>query len=397
MLKMNTTNATLRNLIEDLHAQLVKMGSYIHPDIEIIENEGQVSLHLLNTSSDTPLFKIPHAALIPYDLFDLDINGDKIVMDSHHSGATEEQIKIFETIIALYNVTDKISLHKQTHPWFAFNEHKDILDLLFSAREGRDIDIIQSHIHNPDFYNELVLLTFFKSRLVSCALNKKDSEPQYVVPPLIEFMNHHPQGAGFDMLYHPDASFMQIDAKTPIANNTECFTSYGRFDAMDSYLHYGYVNEDAKFLRSIPLHLNILGLGDFTIRSLDLPVHKSDIPDSLKGLDFYMPRITIDHEKKSAELSHLFIPHENARYSLRRILEYTLSLLAADMPEEKRFAYIGLIENEVMQANSDFFSKLNYQIEKKKAKKAPKNSIKLISKIASTHIEKYKNIIETIT
>lgn len=355
MVKISSDSTDTETHIARVCDYLEKNGSYISPDVTILNAKGQTSVLANPDLTSEYVFKIQHDHLIPFGNFDFDIEGQDIVIAHDDKNTNKQHLALLEAMLALYNVSGKFHRHLEEHPLLGYNEHPEIIKHLLNAREGQDINIIRNIINKPDFHDELALLTFFKSRLLNCRLNSEEADYTAVLMPAIEFMNHHVKGAGFNNFYSEQSSQLSIKAIMPVDGSRECFTSYGRFDSLDTYLHCGFIDENVKYVRSVPLKIDLGSIGIISIRGLNTSVSMKDIPEHLQDLAFYFPKMHFDHTHNIAELSHALIPQENARFSLRRILEYVTQTLAPDISDSECLTCIGIAENQILSANATHY------------------------------------------
>ncbi len=358
MVKISSDNLGIENNIRQICSLLEQNGAYIDADIEIHDIKGQTCVWADSELSSKYIFKLPHELLVPYDNFDFDVEGQDIVIAHDDKNKSKEHLKILEDMLSLYNDAGKFQNHLKEHPLLRFNEGPELTNHLLKGREGQDIDIVKKIIKGPEFFDELALLVFFKSRLLHCCLNDKKARSTAVLIPVVEFMNHHNKGAGFDNLYHKEGSCMATEAAMPVAGSRECFTNYGRFDALDTYLHYGFVDQSATYVRSVPVQIDLGDIGKISVGAFNAIVSPEEVPEQVRDLAFYFPKMRIDHTFKKAELSHIFIPQDNARYSMRRILEFVIQLLEPKIDGATCLAGIGEAENQILESNMEYYNKL---------------------------------------
>ena len=263
---------------------------------------------------------------------------------------------MLEAMVGLYNRSGKFKTHLKGHPLLHFDTHSELVRCLLQTREGQDIDIVRGILEKPEFFDELALLTFFKSRLLYCKLHEMNARPSAVLIPVVEFMNHHSSGAVFESLYSKKGNVLATQAAMPLEGSRECFTRYGRFDALDTYLHYGFIDEGANYLRSVPMQIDLGGVGVIRVRAFSANVPAQAIPEKLRDLAFYFPQVKVDSVRKVVEVSHLFIPQENARFSLRRILEFIVQSLMGGESVSVCSSYIEEAENQVVKMNLDYYA-----------------------------------------
>ncbi len=358
MLGILSDNSKIEAMLWDICAFLERNDGVINPEIEILNKNGETSIFASDELSGEYILRVPHELLIPYDAFDLDVEGRDIVIEHYDKNISKNQLQLFDMILTLYNETGKFSRHLEACPWLSFNKTPDIINHFFAAREGDDINLIKQIIDDPEFFNELALITLFKNRLAKCRLHSKQAEAQQILMPVIEFLNHHPRGAGYDNLYNKNGGHMAVKASISEENSQECFACYGRLDAMDTYLHYSYIDQNTEFVRSVPVNIELRDIGTISVRAFNISVPANQIPEHMHDLGFYFPRIQVDHSKKQAQLSHMFIPQDNALFSLRRILKFIIQLLQPDISKKACLEAIGISELKIIESNLSYYEEL---------------------------------------
>lgn len=334
MLQIRADNPEVTNILNKICAIVRDNGGDIHPDLIITCKQNNISVHIEHNNDQTITdfaFKIPHDLLIAYDDFVLSAdNADNNVLaiESHIDNIAPLHLELMRLMLALYNTTDKLNSHKNASPWYIYKD-SDILNSLTQSRTGSDMDLIQSMARQQD-YDDLALLTFFKSRLLKCHINKNDAHPEGVLMPLVDLLNHHNAAKPYKNFYTPQGGILAVDVSRPEQTDQnkspECFVNYGVFDCLDTYLHYGFVNNDPAFVRSVPLTIDLKEYGTLNIKALNVHVAPGDLPAGFQDLSFYMPIINVDAEK-NAVLSHIIIPSQTAPKSMRRILSLAIDMM----------------------------------------------------------------------
>jgi len=358
MVSVSSDNPDTEKRMVRLCDALEKAGSYIDDDASIMDVGGGTSVFVSDAYDSEFLFKLRHEHLIPYDHFDFDIEGDDIVIAHHDRNDNPFHLDMLEQMIGLYNESGKFTFHRNTHPFLQYDSSPELVKHLMRGRQGQSVDVIGGMLGKAEFFDELVLLTFFNSRLLNSRLYSKDSKQSAVLIPIMEFMNHHHAGATFENLYSKKSNVLSVQAIMPVSGSRECFTRYGRFDSLDTYLHYGFVDEGAPYVRSVPLRLDLDGVGTILIGSNSSNIPIQDIPAYLRDLAFYFPRTSFSKGHKVVELSHLFIPGEKARFSMRRILAYVIQALEPSIDEASCHSYVEDVERQILKLNIEYYDEI---------------------------------------
>ncbi len=392
MVKISSDNTLVEKNIVFLCDAIERAGGYIASSVEIIDQAGDTAIIVGADFADDYLCKLPHDVLIPYDQYDFDIEDGDIVIANIDGVSDSAHLKILEAMLSLYNFSGKFQKHLQAHPLLFYSEAPELVQYLMQAREGQDIEIVKNFINNPEYFDELALLTFFKSRLLHCRLFSSEAERSAVLFPVAELMNHHYSGADFESIYAEKISYMATKASMPVSGSREAFACYGRFDALDTYLHYGFINDAAKFIRSIPLKIDLGDIGSILVRGFSAAMPMTSIPHALKDLAFYFPHIEKCPERNMVEMSHVYIPQENARFSLRRILEHVITLLRPDIDDLEGVRIIAEAEAQILQLNSDYYERVIFLAQKDNLDAALGRYAAQMAKTQIHKITHYKNL-----
>lgn len=334
-------------------------GGEIHPSLVICCENGALSVLGTKTEVRGKVLKVPHALLLPYDEFTLGIENNEIVVKACSENVTKDQAVLMEHMLALYACTDKLSVHRKTCPWLALRGTPEILRYLVTAREGTDINMIRKEIEKRTMSDDFVIESFFKNRLLGCKLHRKEAKKVKVLMPILDFMDHHLRGSPYQNNYEEASSYLSVTLSQPIEGQRGCYARYGTLDALDTYLHYSFVDTGAPFIRSVPVEVDLGEIGVLKIHAQNRQVAKADIPESLSDLQLYMPVINVHHSEKRAEISHLLIPQEHAPRSMYRILEFAISLLAESAPEMEKIGRTIHAEREILKQNIHFYAALS--------------------------------------
>lgn len=249
-------------------------GGDIHPSLVIRCENGALSV--LGTKKDVQgkILKVPHALLLPYDEFTLGIENNEIVVKACSGNVTKDQAVLMDRMLALYACMDKLSAHRDACPWLALRSTPDILRSLACAREGVDIDMIRDEIEKNMVSDDFVIESFFKNRLLGCKLHGKEAKKAKVLMPIIDFMDHHLRGSPYQNNYEEESSYLSVSLSQPVEGQSGCYARYGTLDALDTYLHYSFVDTGAPFIRSVPMVIDLGDMGILKIHAQNRQVEK---------------------------------------------------------------------------------------------------------------------------
>ena len=369
MVNISSDNNFVQKNLESLCQTVLEHDGFIHSDIEIVDTAGQSSVFFRNADYKDFIFKIPHSLLIPYEHFDFDIENNNIVIAHINDAADPLHIQIIEKMLAIYNESGKFSHHIETTPVLQYSHYPELIKKLLSAREGPLLKVFHDVMKNKntqDYVEELGLLSFFKSRLMQSRLHNPENVSTAVILPVIELMNHHNNGALFNTLYKRTPVCLATRSKQCVPDSEECFTYYGRFDSLDTLLHYGFFDDKSIFVRSIPINIELDALGTLSIGAANRFLKRDDIHEQYQDLSFYLPKTFFNNVLKTAKLDFALIPQNNAPLALRRVLEYAIKNLSPTLNDETLQMYVLESENQILEANTDYYQSLKKQCKKHK-------------------------------
>lgn len=390
MVNIHTNDAQVEKYLTRIYDKIIGAGGFIHPNIHFVHSDNGFSIEKHGEIEDRHFIKVPHEMLVPYHDFDVDIEGDDIVLASYPSNIERPQFELFEDVLALYNVSNKMKTHRQECLWLNHEGAWDTIKLLLKDRGGRDLKLIKTMIGNDEFEDELALFSFFKSRMAYCRLGSRTNPFTEVFLPLIEFLNHHPLGAGYDNLYlgKEQRGFMGVEPRTPVENNKECYASYGTFDALECYIHYGFTDTHTQFLRSIPIRLNMKDMGTIVFKAQNVFVPIDQRPEHLKNLKAYLPNISPSNNNNATTVSHIIVPGRNAPFSMRRVLHEVLLNVQSDIEDDKALSLIETMEEQILKTNEEFYDKVELTL-------ASLNDASPVKKTIKSLVKQQKDILST--
>ena len=165
-----------------------------------------------------------------------------------HAGAAAElssvQQELLNLHITLYNATGKLTWFSDSHPARLVERSTAVANAVARVKPSCAFRPHQT------------------TRAEGCLATRRfsygaspDQSTTPVLMPLIDLLNHHPQGAPFRI--RDGAMRMQI-AQSDV---NECFAHYGhRRDVLDLALHYGYSELHTTFAHCAPLEIHVDGI-----------------------------------------------------------------------------------------------------------------------------------------
>jgi hypothetical protein len=349
------------------------------------------------------ILMLPKQCLLPADKFTLGLENSFIIIKAHSKELSSAQVDMMETMVALYNLTGKLETQKGTSILSLHYENRELMEILFRGRSKEGIAFFEEMVAQEK--DDFLLDNFIKTRVLGYKMATKEPGKPYekinVLMPIIDFLNHHPMAPGFIRRFDSggdgsgyedlDQDSVMILKYCPSPEYEECYVNYGPYDALDSLLHYNYIERNAGFVRSVPLTYRLPSEGTVNIRSAVGQVDIKHLPEKLQGIRFYIPGITVDRDKKVVDLSFLYIPVGNAPRSMRRVLALALNQLGVSMEDAERMNFIRRLEKHVIYENVKYYNGLLDYLESCKPKPALAQIVGNVREMAKHQLRIIKN------
>jgi hypothetical protein len=329
-----TIEKSLQKLVELLRVG----GAQISDGLVIKCLAGNLSIEAPAVRRGNPLIRLPQNCFVPLLAFRLALDGDEIVISSASERLEKGVIAIAETMFELYNLTGKVAHHRRASPWSLIVAHPELVpyvappsreDFPFSAK-----DVMSGN------KAKVMLDSFLHSRLFEHRQSgQAPSIP--VLLPITDFFDHHWKGEPYS--YAGNRAVLMRRSAPLAGQGDKCFARYGLHDAYDSWMTYGFVDEDVPFVQSIATTVELPGVG--TIRLDD-----ASAPDE-SGI----PRIL---SKKGNHLvaSAVMIPGPDTRRALRRTLRVLINKLTGGQQNWRDLAIDA--ERQIIDANLAYYAEL---------------------------------------
>jgi len=351
-------NRRVRHEVRALHDTCESAGAILHPALRMMVASGNIWLEsdLPRTSKET-LISLPQSCLPPVDAFELAVRDEEIRVTGHRQDLPVTQARCFEHMIAIYNATAKLRAHRAASPWFALQDHPEMLDRLIAARTGTQHLSERRDRLREEGHGALLLDTFLAARQYPLR-DPESGTPRPVLMPFLEFADHHHAAPGFQRP-GPDAPADHRVALTnakPVAGSDECRVAYGILDALDTYLAYGFVDTETEIVRSVPLTIR-LEAGEIDASARTAPGLARNVPAKLSDLGPMVPRI-LSRSDATLSVSHLLLPGSQTPHALRRILNWLIRNLLPGVTLGKLREWVLDAEGQVLAANRAFWDEM---------------------------------------
>lgn len=251
------------------------------------------------------------------------LEGQNFVINPDNGSLTSLHIELAENVVEAYNLTGRPAFHTGECVWIRYRAAPDLLEDLLKARtlnpEQKERLNFTRQTRDCEDEATFVCGTYWQSRV----LGRKSEQSGLVVPmamPFVDYLDHHYAGSPYGTpRTDADEPVLSIRNHRPFPSASTLYACYGMYDALDTFITYGFIDTEAPIVRAVPMTIDLgqgksLEVGAMTAAKISAPLNAY-----LKDLQAYSPMVTFD-DKKKLNVSHLLIPVINAPHALRRIL-----------------------------------------------------------------------------
>lgn len=172
-------------IVADLLASTIELvaeaGGWLAPSTTFVNQHGQ--LHVESRENNgSALFHIPREAFVRVDDVQWSQSSEQleILEVPDHFGDIETELLYIQ--VALHNQCGKLPWMNQTHPWLANDVPDEVIEAVRLILPG----FRETHMTATD--------TLWANRCFKISIDESQ-EPQRVLIPLVDLLNHHKQGA----------------------------------------------------------------------------------------------------------------------------------------------------------------------------------------------------------
>lgn len=377
--------------VRELCALLGAHGCWFNPDLLIRLREGQIGLFSRHPHQDRRSYiRLPLSLMPCQDDFHFSLSNGGLGCQPLTDRATAPQQQIMQAVVALYNANSKLEWWGQTFPLLALEDHPELLTA-----------ICQAKTHNPKLNKYLALAaqgerekllveSFLGSRVFRltgeqrrrAGLDERKQSEDLVTLPVIDLFNHRIAAEPYVINHQPPPSSMRVFAR-PDPESGELFVRYNLYDAVDTYLFYGFVDSTAPWLGSIPMVLEAGGRVRYQVLNTGA-ASPGKLPKNLQDLRLLMPNIS--RRKGVACLSRLLIPGPAAPRSLQRILAHLVRRQLSEVGQNELLTLVAALEEQLIEANLQWWRHLS----KKVGTLAEEHPLAQLCRQSTAHIERYR-------
>jgi len=406
MENIDSTNEKVAIVIDDLLAELLDMGAIIHPSIYIKESSGELSISCQKNIKNTgALLTVPLTCMPLLVDFEFTLKPHYKIASTMKKGALNPNAEqIMNLMVLLYNYTDKLKAWNDSYPLLTLKKHNELLNAIYSFRpQGKKLSAFKK-LFDQNKYDELLLHSFIGSReftykqeaLASANIHTVNQSEKGLLS-IIDFLNH--QMGDSEYKINRQTGCMEICANAE--NETgEIFVQYSFMDAVQTYLTYGFVDNNAHILYSGRLQFTLLSGLNFVVLSLSGGLKRTvALPSVYKHLHNYLPA-GIKRDGNNVVVSDLVIPKTiNISY-----FSESLAVILTQCDQEGFYKdtdtlarEIEHIERQVLAVNIDFWQKFLVTFEKSQRKnnsfnKTTGSDLRLLVENCCSHCQGYSKV-----
>jgi hypothetical protein len=330
--------------IHKLGELIIANGGFVHPELTVHSEKGGLRITAPRAVPERDrLLALPSNTLLPIEEFDLRLEGDDIVIGTPAPSLSHLQLALMEEMLAIYNLTGKIRTHRERAPSRMFQEAPDALAQLILPNQIR----ILSDLPDDNFY----LRDFLHTREFG-AKAQEGGDAQTVLMPLIDFLNHHQAVGGFMM----QDNTLTVLRHSPLEASEECFVCYSRMDAQIAFACYGFVDTAASYALSIPVDIELAGVGLINVNRRPGTDRRKKVPETLKDIRRFVPQYAASPTERTGMVSFLVIPGPGFPRVMRRVLTNVLLQLLPQAPPQEIRPLLEEAERQVVDANRGYYN-----------------------------------------
>ena len=346
----------VQRAVSQLYDTFETAGAFVHDHLRMRVDGTRVRMEAPGIARNERVLALPADCVVPLEANTLRIDDDRLAVAELRPEVSDTQRVCLESLVALYNATGQVARHKRDSPWHALAARPDLLGELAGARAGTPwIDSLsdsQADGAAPDRLRDSFLIA--RRRQVG---HTETGDPRFGLLPLIDFFRHDPAAAPLYTGRRVRATGHQVAVSAqPVREaSAETFLRYMPMDALDSYLTYGFVDDQAALVRSVPVSVRA---GGFALHvNARIGARAGRIPPRLQDLAAFVPALT-DTEENTLNLSHLFLPGSANPLAVRRVLNHAFRYLDPSLGLSRLKTLVEQAEEQIVAANTAFYDEL---------------------------------------
>ncbi len=353
IINLETDNSEIEHHLEILVKLCLEGGAELNDRLNIRSFEGDLSISApAELPTNETLIKLPPTVLLPIPSFELELRDTEISIASISGELSATQQKLLESMVAIYNITDKVHRYQSCSTDTLYHLDRELLVRLTNTQ----------YVSNYDAWSKenFLLQSFLKSRYLKKKVAENSDEKVSVLMPLVDFFNHHPLAPGFS----GGAKAIKVTRYSDPEGGEECYVRYGRQDDHQILVGYGYTETRCPAVLSIPMELPIGNTATLKLlRNYSAKHNFKQLPTALNDLAAYLSPVQFSEDKRSLTLGCLRIPPKNAPRAMRRILSFWINRMDHGGTRSEVSRLVDEAEITIVDKNHSYYTKLLSDLE----------------------------------
>ncbi|GJL85520.1 MAG: hypothetical protein DHS20C02_12950 [Micavibrio sp.] len=395
MVIIETDNLEIEKELKTLEKLVVEGGGGVHSNVVMRSENGALSIQTKEPMKrGREIIRLSRDILLPTDQYDTSVKNNAFSVNfPENSTLSTLQKKLIECMITLYNLTDKVSIHKENSFLLSVADYPDLLKLLENGRVlGTNLEDWVQDVQqglSDEKMGEFISETFFKTRHLGYSDYIRGGSAVSILMPIVDFLNHHWLGAIFNTGQGVRQGDLCVNNSQPIENNLECHAFYSVMDSFDALVKYDFIDEFSPIIRSVPIDLDVPDIGTIKINARAGAVCKQKLGKKIIDLNRFMPVMALDKQKKALTASHLIIPIDGSPKALRRILYIFLANMIGNKADEDLYKpWVEEAESQILEKNSQYYKDVQAMVEKLTTEKGSTAGLERIAHLAKLQLKK---------
>lgn len=355
--------------IKKLKGALEQMGAHFHPDLRIVEVDNDISVYCTSAQQQSQIFmEVPIKAMPLLNDYHFSLDEyDNLVVLAKSNMVNRHAKNIMFLLADMYNSAGKLASWKNTFPLFLLADFPVVTNKLFEGRANSSL----LNMRMKGMSNETIIDTFVGSRIFGfsqddlrkAGMKSKKTRMQGFIP-IIELANHQMGGEGF--IKNDRDSTLVLKSGSGQAGR-EIFVQYNLDDPLVTFVKYGFFDQSASWIYSIPIKIQTSKGLTFEIKNSMECVDVSTLPKNMQDLAVYFPA-HCGRKGQVIYLSKLIIPQIEHVQTLNTVLTYILKqvdledVYGASLSDE-----ILYLEKQIIRLNKAYWHELQGLIEEQQA------------------------------
>jgi tetratricopeptide (TPR) repeat protein len=365
-LEVTGSSIEIVQVVRKLQSTLINMGAYFHPALAIVEKGGEINvLCMANNTKNEILIEVPIRCMpiISDYRFSLDEQA-KLCVKAKKKMLNSEAKVVVELLVQLYNLCDKLNSWKHSYPLFSLAGFKIIFDKLLQAQSNRAMYEKYYAINFNKISEKSIIQSFLGSRVMNIEVAElkklgiqSKRKVEAVLLPIFDLINHKMRETRF----LTDEKQSSIKAFTGVGDlGREVFVQYSLDDPLITCLSYGFVDNSAEWVYSVPLVLKTKAGREIEVHNLVEYTNPEEIPGNMREFVDYFPT-NIFRTNKNVIVSKLVIPGAKHPHILRIVLSHMLKKIDFEhfyTDEETLNNEILFLEKQLIDLNDKYWIEL---------------------------------------